>query len=60
MQLVAWWEVLLGRHRAYNTSNKRCSLCLNEKLKIALNRNNNMLNRRTKNKDKKQVSTDII
>ena len=40
------WEIL-GRHQAYNTSSKRCSLCLNEKLKIALHRNNNMLNRRT-------------
>ena len=34
------WEIL-GRHQAYNTNNKRC---LNEKLKIALHRNNNMLN----------------
>ena len=36
------WEIL-GRHQAYNTSSKRCSLCLNEKLKIALHRNSNML-----------------
>ena len=40
------WEIL-GRHQAYNTSSKRCSLRLNKKLKIALHRNNNMLNRRT-------------
>ena len=40
------WEIL-GRHLAYNTSSKRCSLCLNEKLKIVLHRDNNMLNRRT-------------
>ena len=40
------WEIL-GRHQVHNTSSKRCSLCLNEKLKIALYRNNNMLNRRT-------------
>ena len=40
------WEIL-GRHQAYNTSSKRCSLCLNEKLKIVLHRDNNMLNRRT-------------
>ena len=40
------WEIL-GRHQAYNTSSKRCSLCLNEKLKIALHGNNNMLNRQT-------------
>ena len=37
------WEIL-GRHQAYNARSKRCSLCLNEKLKIALHRNNNMLN----------------
>ena len=37
------WEIL-GRHQAYNTNSKKCSLCLNEKLKIALHRNNNMLN----------------
>ena len=35
------WEIL-GRHKPYNTSSKRCSLCLNEKLKIALHRNSNM------------------
>ena len=40
------WEIL-GRHQAYSASSKRYSLCLNEKLKIALHRNNNMLNRRT-------------
>ena len=40
------WEIL-GRHQAYNTRSKRCSLCLNEKLKIVLHRDNNMLNRRT-------------
>ena len=40
------WDIL-GRHQAYNTSSKRCSLCLNEKLKIVLHRDNNMLNRRT-------------
>ena len=40
------WEIL-GRHQAYNTSSKRCSLCLNEKLKIALHRDNNLLNKWT-------------
>ena len=40
------WEIL-GRHHAYNTSSKRCSLCLNEKLKKALHRNSNMLNKQT-------------
>ena len=40
------WEIL-GRHQAYNRSSKRCSLCLNEKLRIVLYRDNNMLNRRT-------------
>ena len=38
------WEIL-GRHQAYNTNSKRCSLCLNEKLKIALHRDNNILNK---------------
>ena len=37
------WEIL-DRHQALNT---RCSLCLNEKLIIALHRDNSMLNRRT-------------
>ena len=45
------WEIL-GRHQAYNTTSKRCSLCLNEKLKIALHKNNNMLNRQTEILDK--------
>ena len=40
------WEIL-GRHQPENTSSKGCSLCLNEQPKIALHRNNNMLNRRT-------------
>ena len=39
------WEIL-GRHQACNTSSKRCALCLNETPKIALHRNNNMLNKR--------------
>ena len=34
---------ILGRHQAYSTSSKGCSLCLNEKLKKALRRNKNML-----------------
>ena len=38
------WEIL-RRHQVYNTSSKRRSLCLNEKLKIALHRNNNILYR---------------
>ena len=38
------WDIL-GRHQAYNTSSKRYSLCLNEKLKIALHRNNNILDK---------------
>ena len=41
------WEIL-GRHQAYNTSSKRCSICLNEKLKIAMYRKKNMLNKWTK------------
>ena len=57
------WEIL-GRQQAYNTSSKRCSPCLNEKLKIALHTNDNMLNKRTeilnKCRQKKQVSTNIL
>ena len=40
------WEIL-GRHQAYNLTSIRFSLCLNVKLKIALHRNNNMVNKRT-------------
>ena len=40
------WKIL-RRHQAYNTSTKRCSLCLNEKLKLALHRTNTMLNKQT-------------
>ena len=39
---------ILGRHRAYNRSSKRSSLSLNEKMKIALYKNNNMLKKQTK------------
>ena len=42
--VIITWENL-SRLQAYNRSRKRCSLCSNEKLKIALHRNNNMLNR---------------
>ena len=45
------WKIL-GRHQAYNTGSKRCSLCLNEKLKIVLHKDNKMLNRRTEILDK--------
>ena len=38
------WEVL-GIHKSDNQSSKRCILCLNEKLAIALQRNNNMRNK---------------
>ena len=41
------WESL-GTHQAYNTNSKRCSLCLNEKLKITLHRNKNMLKNKFK------------
>ena len=51
---------ILGRHQALNISSKRCLLYLNEKLKIALHRYNNMLNRRTeilnKNKNKNKYA----
>ena len=40
------WEIL-GTHKSYNQSSKRCLLCLNEKLAIALHKNDNMLNKRS-------------
>ena len=40
------WEIL-GIHQSYNTSTKRCMLCLNEKLAIALHKEGNMLNKLT-------------
>ena len=40
------WEIL-GTHKSYNQSSKRCLLCLNEKLAIALHRDDNMLNKRS-------------
>ena len=35
------WEIL-GTHKSYNRSSKRCLLCLNEKLAIALHKDDNM------------------
>ena len=40
------WEIL-GIHQSYNASTKRCMLCLNEKLAIALHKEGNILNKRT-------------
>ena len=39
------WEIL-GTHKSYKQSSKRCLLCLNEKLAIALHKDDNMLNKR--------------
>ena len=38
------WEIL-GTHNSYNQSSKRCLLCLNERLAIALHKDDNMLNK---------------
>ena len=38
---------VLGTHKSYSQSYKRFHLCLNEKLAIALHRDNNMLNKRS-------------
>ena len=35
----------LGTYKSYNQISKRCLLCLNEKLEIALHGNGNMLNK---------------
>ena len=40
------WEIL-GTHKSYNQSFKRCLLCLNEKLAIALHKDDNMLNKKS-------------
>ena len=40
------WEIL-GTHKSYNQSTKRCLLCLNEKLAVALHKDDNMLNKRS-------------
>ena len=45
------WEIL-GTHKSNNQSSKRCLLCLNEKLAIALHGDDNMLNKRSKVKQK--------
>ena len=39
---------ILGIHQSYNTSTKRCILCLNGKLAIALHKEDSILNKRTK------------
>ena len=38
---------MLGRHQAYNAATKQCNLCLNENLRIALRKGDNMLNKQT-------------
>ena len=43
---VLVWK-MLGQYQPYNVNTKRCLLCLNEKLQIAIYRRNNMLNKRT-------------
>ena len=39
-------QKLLGIHKSYNQSSKRCLLCLNERLEIAPRKDNNMLSKR--------------
>ena len=43
---VSVWK-FLEQYQPYNVKTKRCLLCLNEKLQIAIYRGNNMLNKRT-------------
>lgn len=40
------WEKK-SQHQSYNVNTKRCLLCLNEKLEIALYKENNLLNKRS-------------
>ena len=46
-----------SRHQPYNVNTKRCSLCLNEKLEIALYKGTNLLNKRTEIINKCRHST---
>ena len=41
-----YWEIL-GAHKLYNQSSKRCFLCLNEKPAIALQKDDTILNKRS-------------
>ena len=43
---VLVWK-MLGQYQPYNVNTKRCLLCLNEKLQIAIYRGNNMMNKWT-------------
>ena len=40
------WEIL-RTHQSYKQNSKQCLLCLNEKLAIALHKDDNMLNKRS-------------
>ena len=40
------WEIL-RKHQTYNPNTKKCSLCLNEKLKIVRYKGRNLLNKRS-------------
>ena len=41
------WDIL-GKQQPYTFATKLCNLCLNEKLRIALQNDNNMWNKRMK------------
>ena len=43
---VLVWKIL-GQYQPHNVNTKRCLPCLNEKLQIAIYRENNMLNKQT-------------
>ena len=40
------WSIL-GKYSSYNPISKRCNLCLNEKLGIAIHKGDNLLNKRS-------------
>ena len=46
LRTYIYWEIL-GTHKLYNQSSKRCLPYLNEKLAIVLHKDNNMLNKRS-------------
>ena len=55
---VLVWKIL-GQYQPYIVNTKRCLLCLNEKLKIAIYRGNNMLEQANWNNQQMQAQEQI-
>ena len=52
------WE-MLGTHKSYNQSSKRCLLCLDEKLAIAIHKDDNILNQKVRDDKQMQAQKQI-